>query len=157
MQQFIIDVDELRTISTLAVKSARKLEEANAVISKVVSQHDWKCPERVEIDESLETIKTNALELRNSFDDLSANITTIANSCTDFINSSTQMNNSYMQDLAGCLFSQGAVTVGQSKGGNLAKVVSALEKNSLDTANIASLHGAAVATSIVDLPLISGE
>lgn len=161
MQQIIIDVDELRTISTLSVTSAQKMDEANNVIGTVVSQHDWKCPERVKIDESLETIKSNVLELSDSFNDFASKITEIANTYTEFINSQIQMNNSYMQDIAELICSKDGVfenissVAGHSIGGNISSVASRLEANSLDTANIASLHGVNESISILDFSSIS--
>lgn len=170
MQQILIDVDELRRVSTLSVESAQTLDEANAIIGTVVSQHDWKCPERVVIDEALETIKTNVLELSDSFNDFASKITEIANTYTDFINSQVQMNTAYMHDLAGLLgvagipghsiggnpFS-GYIIRGQSQGGQVSQVLNSLEENSLDTANISSLHGASVGAQIVDFSTISGD
>ena len=156
MINIYIDVDEIRTISTIAVESAQKMDEANANISKVVSQHDWKCPERVGIDEALETVKSNVHELSESFTGFASKMTEIANLWTEFINNKTQMDNSYMQDIAAFLSGQqfGAVSA-HSLGGNVSNVVKSLESNSLDTANISSLHGHSTGASIIDFSAIS--
>ena len=156
LSHIFIDVDELRNISTIAVESAQKMDEANANISTVVSQHDWKCPERVGIDEALETVKSNVQELSVSFTEFASKVTEIANHWTDFINNKTQMDNTYMQDIAAFLSAtQGGAIVGHSHGGNIASVVTSLESQSLDTANIASLHGSSFGASIVDFSSIS--
>ena len=153
MQQIIIDVDELRTISTLSVESASKMDEANSVIGTVVSQHDWKCPERVAIDESLETIKANVLELSDSFNSFASEITDIANTYTEFINNQVRMNTEYMESVANLVAEFGSangVVYGHSTGVRVSELVSSMEANSLDTANIASLHGSSCGASIVD-------
>lgn len=152
MRQIIIDVDELRTISTLSVDSAQKMDEANTVIGTVVSQHDWKCPERVAIDESLETIKANVHELSDTFNDFAAKITEIANTYTEFINDQVRMNTSYLESVANLAsefgFNNAVTTV--SYGGNTSNVINSLEASSLDTANVSSLQGAGHGISVVD-------
>lgn len=155
MQQILIDVDELRTISTLSVESAQKMDEANTVINTVVSEHDWKCPERVKIDETLETIKSNVVELSEAFNVFATDINEAANAFTEFINSQIQMNTAYMEEVAGLLSSFGCngVTTGQSCGANIGNIVSSMESSSLDTANISSLHGATDGISIMDFSL----
>lgn len=177
MQQILIDVDELRTISTLSVESAIKMDEANTVIGTVVSQHDWKCPERVAIDEALETIKSNVLELNETFSDFASKITEIANAYTEFINMQIQMDNSYLQDIASHIssiwippevtgdISPVPIPIGKELpadgmiaiAADVNSVVNSLEKHSLDTANIASLHGAANGVSIMDFSVIRNE
>ena len=155
--QILIDVDELRTISTLSAESAQKMEEAGMVITTVVSRHDWKCPERVSIDDSLETIKNNVVELTDLFRDFSSQIIEIANAYTDFINNQIRMNATYMEDVASLmteLNSEGAI-VGSSYGGQLSNVVSSLEDSSLDSSNIASLHSANEPINMLDFSLFT--
>ena len=152
MHQILIDVDELRTISTLSVEAAQKMDEANTVIGGVVSEHDWKCPERVEIDESLEDIKKNVMELSDAFNGFATDITEAANAFTEIINSQIQMNTSYMEDVASLLsgFGSNFPVVGHSHGGNMANYTELMASSSLDTANISSLHGACDGISIMD-------
>lgn len=154
LSHILIDVDELRAISTIAVESAQKMDEANANISKVVSQHDWKCPERVGIDEALETVKSNVQELSVSFTDFASKMTEIANHWTEYINNKTQMENNYLQDIAAFIGQPGKL-ISHTSGGNIAAICSKMEENSLDTANIASLHGHSTGASIVDFSSIS--
>ena len=154
--KIIIDVDELRNISTLSVESALKMDDANMKISTVVSQHDWKCPERVGIDDALETIKKNVADLSDTFNDFAAQITDIANEYTEFINSRSRMITSYAEDLASVISELGmdGVMTGHSIGGSI-PVVADLANSSLDTANVAALHGSSEAINIMDFSLFS--
>lgn len=151
-----LDVDELRSIAPLAVSAAEKMEESNAVITSIVSSHDWKCPERASIDESLERIKSNSVVLNNAFVDFSNNIISIANGFTDYINEQKRFDVTYSEDVANLLLilgSSGTSTV--SAGNNVGGIVSAMEMNSMHTSNIASLHSASREINIVDFSLFT--
>ena len=150
--QIFIDVDGLRTISTISVDAATKMDEANSIVTTVVSQHNWKCPERVRIDEALETIKNNFIELSNTFTDFSVQITNIANSCTDFINEQTRMNLAYMDDVASIIseLNVGNVISGSSHGGSIVPICGDLSNVTLDSANFNSLHSASDPINIMD-------
>ena len=81
-----INTDELRRIALLSNDAAIKMNDSNTVISTVISKHDWKCPERVSIDEALETLKANSAVLNTVFEDFSTKIIELANSFTESIN-----------------------------------------------------------------------
>ncbi len=147
--EILLDVDELRTISAVSVDAAIKMDEANAVITTVVSQHNWKCPERVKIDESLETIKGNFTELSNTFNDFASQITNIANACTDFINTKTRMETSYIEEISS-LFSSFEMDNVISGSSRAVPICTDIANISLDTANIFSLHGAANPINLMD-------
>ena len=155
----LINVDELRSISSLAVNASEKMRECNGVIETIVSKHDWKCPERVAIDESLENIKSNALVLSEAFVDFSLEMTQAANDYTDFINEQKLFDSRYMDDVAKILaessFMGTPTTI--SSGNNIGGVVNELESTSLDTFNVASLHGANHGISIMDFSLFLDE
>lgn len=157
MEQIVINVDELRLISTIAVDSAQKMDEAKTVIGAVVAQHDWKCAERVDIDRSLEIIKANVLELSEIIGYFASQITEIANTYTELINEKARMNISYEQDLVSMLteFSSDGVIAGSSNEGQVGSVIRDLESTSLNTSNVASLHSSSDAIGIVDFSTIS--
>ena len=152
MDQILIDVDELRSISTITVEVAQIMDEANSVVGAVVSEHDWKCPERVAIDEALESIKSNISDLSEIFTDFASKITDIANAYTDFINARTRLITAYEQDMVSLLsnFSSDGVISRSSHGAQMSSVVNGLESNSLDASNVASLHSSTDAISIMD-------
>lgn len=157
MDQILIDVDELRSISTITVEAAQIMDEANAVVNTVVSEHDWKCPERVSIDESLETIKSNISDLSEIFVDFASKITDIANAYTEFINSRTRLITAYEQDMVSLLseFNADGALSGTSRGGRIDSVVNSLESSSLDASNVASLHGSEASIGIMDFSALN--
>ena len=152
-----LDVEELRSIAPLSVSAAEKMEESNAVISSIISSHDWKCPERAAIDESLEKIKRNSGVLNDAFIDFSNSIINIANGFTDYINEQKRFDITYSDDVANLLIllgsSNGVSNV--SLGSNVGGIVSAMETSSMHTSNIASLHGASHEINIVDFSLFA--
>ena len=155
--RIIVSVDDLRTISVLSVNAAEKMNEANEVINSVVSEHDWKCPERVAVDQTLENIKENSVILNNAFMDFSKQIAVIANDYTDFINSEGQFEATYLDDVGALLslLSSKTNTSDIMSGNNTCTIVSDLASESLNTANIASLNGATRGISIVDFSLFT--
>lgn len=155
--QIIINVDELRSIAPLAVRAAEKMNEANTVISSVISTHNWKCPERAVVDESLETIKDNSKLLNDTFIDFSNRITEIANEYTDYINEQKRFDIEYHDDIASLMSKIGALNCKTtvSSGSHVAGMVSDLEMTSMHSSNISSLHGASHGINIVDFTLFS--
>lgn len=157
--QILLDIDELRKIATLSVSASEKMEEANSIISTVVSKHDWKCPERAPIDEALEKIKSNTVVLNNSFSGFSTEILDIANGFTDYVNDQIRVDTEYSDGIA-CLLSKycSDETVTEvSSGVNFGSAVSTLEFQSMDASNMASLKGAAHGINIVDFSLFTEE
>ena len=157
--QIILDIDELRTIASLSVSASEKMEEANSIISTVVSKHDWKCPERAPIDEALEKIKNNTVVLNNSFSGFSTEILDIANGFTDYVNDQIRVDTEYSDSIA-CLLSEYCsehIVTEKSSGVNFGNAVSALESNSMDASNMASLQGAGHGINIVDFSLFTEE
>lgn len=153
--KIVIDIDELRSISILSGNAANKMDEANIKVQSVISKHDWKCPERVAIDESLGRIKENVSVLNDAFVDFASQITEIANDYTELNNSESRFDTEYMDSLATLLTelsSDGAASI-ETQGGNFHDIVSDLESVSLDTANIASLHGCEHGINIMDFTL----
>ena len=94
---FNIDIEELRSISTQCVNASVRMNDANEIMEKVVSEHDWKCPERVQIDESLERIKSNFGVINEAFIDFSDKLTDIANGYTDYLNEREKNNTIYTE------------------------------------------------------------
>ena len=135
-----INVDELRRIAVLSTDAAAKMEDSNNVISTVVSKHDWKCPERVAIDDSLELVKGNSAVLNNTFEDFSAKIVQLANDFTDYINNQIRDDAECDDDIASIIsdLTCGGYTSTVSGGNNICSVTSALKSCSIDETNIAS-------------------
>ena len=158
--QIVLDLDELRYIATLSVSAAEKMDEANGIIGTVVSKHDWKCPERTPIDESLERIKENTVVLNNSFSMFSAQIVEIANDFTDYLNDQIKSDTEYSERVA-CMLarynSDGPVESTVSSGKSIGNVVSSLENSTMDASNLASLQGANHGINIVDFTLFTNE
>ena len=100
---FNIDIEELRSISTQCVNASVRMNDANEIMEKVVSEHDWKCPERVQIDESLERIKSNFGVINEAFVDFADKLTDIANGYTDYLNEREKNNTIYSELLTKCL------------------------------------------------------
>lgn len=158
--QIVLDLDELRYIATLSVNAAEKMEEANSIIGTVISKHDWKCPERAPIDESLEKIKENTVVLNNSFSMFSTQIVEIANDFTDYLNDQIKTDTEYSEGIA-CLLAQynsdGPVNTTVSSGNAFGQVVSSLKDSTMDASNMASLQGADHGINIVDFSLFTNE
>ena len=95
-----INVDELRRIAILSGDAATKMNDSNTVISTVISKHDWKCPERVTIDETLETIKANSVVLNDAFEEFSNKVVELANNYTEYINDRIRDDAELEQDIA---------------------------------------------------------
>lgn len=150
--RFLFNINELRTIATLAKDASEKMNEANDAISKVVSQHNWKCPERVGIDESLEQIKLNTLTLNEIYQTFAVLVTEEANEFTDFLNEKARMETAYLEDVASTLSSLGgsAVPAVVASGSGANNVVKELVKNSMHTSNVLSLHGANHGINLID-------
>ena len=149
-----VRIDDLRTIAVLSSDAAGKMEAFNGVISTVISRHDWKCPERVRIDESLESLKGNAVVLNNTFQSFSTKLFEMANDFTSYINLQTRDDIVFSDEMANIIFSmlgEGVTTV--SAGKNIIGAISSLESSSMDVSNIASLHGANHGINIMDFSL----
>ena len=153
--KIVLNVDELRSIAPLAMRAAEKMNETNSILSGVVSNHDWKCPERTAVDESLERIKDNSRVLNDAFVDYSNNIIEIANDYTDYINEQKRFDAKYSDDLSNLLteISSWGIKSTVSTGSNISGVVSDMEAVSMHTSNISSLHGASHGISLVDFSL----
>ena len=152
----ILDIDELRSFATLSSSAAEKLNEANSVMNTVVSQHDWKCPERVPIDETLEGLKENVNKLSDGFQIFSARIVELANGYTEFINEQMRFNSTYMDGIANHL-AMGSTKTTLSAGNNIKNVMSEAESSSCDISNIVSLHGYSHGISILDFEKCYGN
>ena len=154
-----IDVNELRRIAILSRDAATKMSNSNTVISTVISKHDWKCPERVSVDESLEVIKANSAVLNSTFEDFSTKVTELANNYTEYINNQIRDEAEIDQDIAGLIseLSFGGVKTTASGGNNTAGLTSALKTSSLNESNIASLHGANNRINIMDFSLLRND
>ena len=152
-----INVDELRSIAPLAISAAEKMNETNTIISGIISKHDWKCPERVSVDESLERIKDNSKILNDAFIDFSNNIVEIANDCTDYINDQKRFEAEYSDDISSLLseMSSWGTNSTVSTGSHISGLVSDMEAVTMHTSNIASLHGVSHNISIVDFSLFT--
>lgn len=150
-----INVDDIRIIAGLSNEAAEKMNDANSVINSVVSQHNWKCPERKKVDESLERIKNNSVALNDAFIGFSSGLISVANSFTDYINYDYRTDAAYTDDLASLLskYRTGSSLTVTNYGSNIGNVISSLESASLDTTNIASLHGSSHGINIVDFSL----
>lgn len=157
MSQIVINVDELRSISMISVEAAQIMDEANNIINSVVTEHDWKCPERVNVDNSLETIKTNISVLSETFTDFASQITEIANTYTEYVNNQTRMNTAYEQDIVSLIteFNSDGMIKSSSHSGQVSSAITELESTSLDAANVASLHGSADAINIVEFSALT--
>jgi len=155
MQPIVIDIDELRTIANLAVSASEKMNESNAIIGTVISKHDWKCPERVPLDETLEKIKGNTVILDESFTSFSTEIVNIANGFTDYVNDQIREDTEYVDDVAGLLsrYSSEGIVTEVSSGNNIGAALTDLQSTSMDASNIASLSGADHGINIVDFSL----
>ncbi len=153
--QILVNIDDLRQLATLSAEVAENMNEANNVISTVVSKHDWKCPERITVDEMLESLKKNSVVLNQVFTDFSNDLIKTANSYTDFANECERDKMTYMEDVMNRLssFKFGNITQNVVSGSNIAATVSSLESASTDLNNIFSLHGAAQPISIIDFSL----
>lgn len=152
-----LNVDELRSIAPLSANAAEKMNESNEIISSIVSTHDWKCPERVTIDESLEKLKNNSVLLNEAFIGFSHDIIDIANGFTDYINADKRFNIEYDDEIASLLslmYSSNKKTT-VSSGSNVAGIVSSIETNSMHSSNIMSLHGSTHDINIVDFSLFT--
>ena len=152
MNQIVINVDELRSISVISVEAAQVMDEAYKLISAVVSEHDWKCPECVEIDNSLETIKGNIIVLSDIFTDFASQITEIANAYTEYVNNQTRMNAAYEQDIVSLIteFNSDGLISSSSHSAQVSRAINELESTSLEASNVAALHGSANAINIVN-------
>jgi len=150
-----INVDELRTIAPLAIDAAEKMNITNNIITGIVSTHDWKCPERVAIDEELTKIKDNSNVLNNAFVDFSNSILEIANDYTDFINEQKRFDIGYSEDVGSLLAKMGSygATSTVSSGEHMAGIVSNMAASSMYSPNIMSLSGASNGINIVDFSL----
>lgn len=155
--QILVNIDDLRQLATLSAEAAESMTDANNVISTVVSKHDWKCPERVNVDEMLETLKKNSVALNQVFTEFSNDLIKTANSYTDFANDCERDKLTYMEDVMSRLsgFSFGNMPKTVNSGCNIAETVSTLEASSTDLTNISSLHGSAQAISIIDFSLFN--
>ena len=154
-----INIDELRKIALLSADAAEKMEQSNSVISTVISKHDWKCPERVSIDETLELIKGNSSVLCNTFESFADKITQLANDLTDDINDQIR-DDAEFDDSVATLISKltcGGVTTTVSGGRNISKVTTALKDASMDESNITSLCGASHGINIMDISVIGSD
>lgn len=150
-----INVDELRTIAPLAIDAAEKMNITNDIITGIVSTHDWKCPERVTIDENLTKIKDNSNVLNNAFVEFSNNILEIANDYTDFINEQKRFDIGYSEDIGSLLstMSSFGATSTVAAGQHMAGIVSNMAASSMYSPNIMSLNGASHGINIVDFSL----
>lgn len=149
-----VSVEDLRSIAVLSSEAAEKMDSSNTVINTVVSKHDWKCPERVSIDESLESLKANSVVLNNTFHTLSEKLIEMANDFTSYINQQIREDTVYSDDIANVianLLGEGVTTV--FSGENIGGVISSLESTSMDASSIASLHGADHGINIMDFSL----
>lgn len=154
-----IDVDELRSIALLSADAAAKMEESNNIINTVISKHDWKCPERTRIDETLENLKDNSSKLNSVFEDFSSNVIRMANNFTTYINNQIRDDVEYQDDIAGIIsgFSGNVAVSSVSGGNNISSVTTSMESVSMNEANLSSLHGASHGISIMDFSLFSEE
>ena len=151
-----VNVNELRTIALLSSEAAERMDTSNKIISTVESKHDWKCPERDRIDNSLETIKRNAVILNNAFSDFSKYVFEMANMVTEMINNKVRDEAGYEDDvvsiICGLMGKRAASIV--SGGSNVNSVVSSIEASSLNESNIASLHGSSHGINVIDFSLL---
>lgn len=152
-----LNVDELRSIAPLSAQAADKMEASNNIITSVVSTHNWECPERASIDESLERIKKNSVLLNEAFASFSNKIIELANGYTDYINNDKRFNIEYDDSIASLLslMCSSGKNITVSSGCSVAGVVSSMEKNSIHSSNIMSLHGVTHDINIVDFSLFS--
>lgn len=154
-----VNVDELRSLALLAVDSANKMKETDSVISKIVSKHDWKCPERVKIDETLEGIKSNSIVLNNTFESFSSKLVEMANMFTDFINDEIRDDAAYDDDIA-CAITNlmgGRAVTTINCGNNIGTLSSELEATSMNASNISSLYSSTHGINIMDFSLFNEE
>ncbi|MBR4009831.1 MAG: hypothetical protein K6E26_05785 [Clostridiales bacterium] len=151
-----INVDELRRIAILSGDAATKMNDSNTVISTVISKHDWKCPERVTIDETLETIKANSVVLNDAFEEFSNKVVELANNYTEYINDRIRDDAELEQDIAEIIsgLSFGGVTSRVSGGVYTTGLTTAMTKSSMNEANIVSLQGASSKINIADFSMI---
>lgn len=154
-----INIDELRRIALLSKEAAEKMEQSNSVISTVISTHDWKCPERAKIDETLEVIKGNSVVLNNTFEAFSEKVIQLANDLTDDINDQIRDNAEFDEGIANLIskLTCRGVTSTVSGGSNFGAVTTALKTSSMDESNIASLCGASHGINIMDFSVISSD
>ncbi|MBP5418074.1 MAG: hypothetical protein J6Y58_11195 [Clostridiales bacterium] len=147
-----INVDELRRIALLSTDAAVKMSESNTVISSVISKHDWKCPERVTIDDTLEAVKSNSVVLNTAFEDFSSKVYELANNCTEYINNQIRDDAECAAELSSIIsnLSFKGVTSTVSGGTNTNGVTAALKSSSMNEANIASLQGASQKISVME-------
>lgn len=157
--QIQINVDDLRKMALLSNEAAEKMVQSNNVVSTVVSNHDWKCPERASIDESLELIKKNSLVLDNFCKEFSANVTKWANNYSDSINSQIREDAECEDDIASIIsqLTFGGVTSTVSGGKYIRGVTAALKTNSMNESNIVSLCGVSHGINIMDFSTVSIE
>jgi len=150
-----INVDDIRIIAGLSNEAAEKMNEANSIVGTVVSQHNWKCSERTKVDEALERIKSNSVVINEALSDYSTGLIAVANSYTDYLNNEYRSETTYADDLATLLskFSSKSSTSAICTGNNISNLVSSLEASSMNTSNIASLHGSTHGINIVDFSM----
>ena len=154
-----INIDELRKIALLSKDAAERMEQSNSVINSVISRHDWKCPERASIDETLELIKGNSVVLNNTFEAFSEKIIQLANGLTDDINEQIRDDAEYDDGIANLIskLTCGGVTSTVSGGSNIGEVTTALKSSSMDESNISSLCGSSHGINIMDFSVISSD
>ncbi len=150
-----INVDDIRMIAGYANEAAEKMNEANGIINTVVSQHNWKCTERMKVDESLETIKSNSNSINEAFSGFSLGLIAVANEFTDYLNYGYRTDTVYADEISTLLsrYSSGKSLNLVNSGSNFNNLFSSLESSSMDTSNIASLHGSTHGINIVDFSL----
>ena len=154
-----INTDELRRIALLSNDAAIKMNDSNTVISTVISKHDWKCPERVSIDEALETLKANSAVLNTVFEDFSTKIIELANSFTESINNQIRDDIECGEEIAEIInmLSFGGTTARVSGGMNTSGLTNALKTSAMNESNIVSLQGASSRINIMDFSLFRNE
>ena len=150
-----INVDDIRLIAGYANEAAEKMSEANGIINTVISQHNWKCAERTKVDESLEAIKSNSVAINEAFSGFSSGLIAVANEFTDYLNYDYRTDTIYADEISALLsrYSSGQSQSVVCSGSNFNNLFSSLESSSMDTANIASLHGSTHGINIVDFSL----
>ena len=85
--EFIIDIDTMNDIALNARNALAAVNDCTDLLGSVVTHDDWTCKERDAINECIIDIRSNAISIRDAFEEFSSAVTHTADRYIEMVNS----------------------------------------------------------------------
>lgn len=78
--QFILNVERLEEMSAVIMNASQTIVDSALVLNSILSHDDWYCKEKSSIDERILAVKNNASALKQSMEEFSSYLISVATS-----------------------------------------------------------------------------